>query len=75
MIASDMFKELHYKQVSHSSDFEEVNYLGIGGYGVSEIVFCTDGFIEYRFNNQVISFYHDELLAMIQQCRELGWLE
>lgn len=74
MTAFDMFKELHYKQVSPSSDFEEASYLGINDEGIFEIVFCKDGFIEYRFNNQVISFYHDELLAMIQQCRELGWL-
>ena len=73
MSAKDMFESLGYNIVDNSDEFVHVSYSG----ETCKIVFCKDGFIEYRdtVGNNEICFYFDELPAMVEQCKELGWLE
>ena len=72
MKAKEMFKKLGYKKISDS-----VNWLIYNFDEIFEIRFYKpqQDISIYYYDETVNSIDMEELQAIIQQCKELGWLE
>lgn len=79
MNAREMFEELNFEQIRNDNNYIEYVRNGLGGY--ISILFSlrwktiksTCGYQTRGINYHEIPL--DELKAIIQQCKELGWLE
>lgn len=80
MIAKDLFEDLGFEE-KPGDEFEVCSYVGDN----TKVVFCTDRYIEYHYPTkdwtdeglepQEVSFSCDDVMAMYEKCKELGWLE
>lgn len=71
MSAEEMFEEQRYKR---NEENEKITYLQRFGSGYFEIIFnLSENEIEIETNMEVV-IENDLLLAINQQCKELGWI-
>nr|UVX43807.1 MAG: hypothetical protein [Bacteriophage sp.] len=79
MTAREMFEELNLEQIRNDDNYIEYVRNGLGGY-ISILFSLRWKSIKSTYGYQARGInYHeipiDELKAIIQQCKELGWLE
>lgn len=77
MSARDMFEELNLEQIRNDDEYIEYVRNGLGGY-ISILFSLKWKSIKSTYGYQARGTnYHeiplDELKAIIQQCKELGW--
>lgn len=80
MTAREMFEALNFEQIRNDDNYIEYVRKSFGGYYISILFSLRWKSIKPTYGYQVRGTnYHeiplDELKAIIQQCKELGWLE